>query len=185
MRIICLGDNASYRLLSLFPFDILDSYLVTLEKNVLNEVILTSQNNSRMSFRLLWSDKNDGRRILHLSCTNVRSGLGYPRKLTFGRNWLKPRIRSRWPLKIVFTRLITPSVSILLTKAVKCYFESWTHASVENYCLLSITFALWTLSWSRGTRRKCPFCPSAYPSVPSNRLRLLVCEGRHLWKLFE
>ena len=123
--------------------------------------------------------------ICHARCTNVRSGLGYPRKLAFGRNWLKPRIRSRWPLKIVFTRLITPSVSILLTKAVKCYFESWTHASVENYCLLSITFALWTLSWSRGTRRKCLFCPSAYPSVPSNRLRLLVCEGRHLWKLFE
>ena len=79
MRIICLGGNASYRLFSLFPFDIFDSYLVTLEKNVLSEVIVTSQNSSRMSFRLLWSDKNDGRWILHLSCTmhecQIRLGL--------------------------------------------------------------------------------------------------------------
>ena len=76
VRIICLGDNASHRLLSLFPFDILDSYLVTWKSNVLNEVILTSQNNSRMSFRLLWSDKNDGREfafVMH-EC-QIRLGL--------------------------------------------------------------------------------------------------------------
>ena len=40
--------------------------------------------------------------------TRARSG-----GRTFGRNWLKPRMRSLCPLKIVLTRLMTPSVSIL------------------------------------------------------------------------
>ena len=35
------------------------------------------------------------------------------RPRTFGRNWLKPRIESLCPLKMVLTRLMTPSVSIL------------------------------------------------------------------------
>ena len=43
--------------------------------------------------------------------TRARSG-----GRTFGRNWLKPRMRSLCPLKIVLTRLMTPSVSILFRR---------------------------------------------------------------------
>ena len=57
-----------------------------------------------------------------------------------GKNWLKPKIKSRRPLKIFFTRLITPSVSILFSsyikkdKRKKCHHDAsaQTHTTIKQ-----------------------------------------------------
>jgi len=79
--------NATHRFLALFSIYILNTDLVALDRF------------------------NNSSSLIHALSERKKAQVS-----TFGRNWLKPRMRSLCPLKIVLTRLITPSVSILIKR---------------------------------------------------------------------